>query len=241
MYTRQALLAWQVLATFSIVYVYLNAESLREIPAVEIQELIRPLCTAYMYMIWVYLHVFDLYRGIEYLLNTPAGIFPGVYSDFSVRVCAIVRPVARIVIAGCVLLVFSGEDMTLGERYHVAEETFKATFTLGVVCGVFEVAVYWVVGFFAGRRKAVYAAEEGELGVSERWEVKYILPWGTGMAVIFAIKFLLLYIGFAWERGWAVFPARGTAYRGAGSQLEDFWVPTHGIFPPQWTGLVVRV
>ena len=155
MYTRQALFAWLVLAAFSVVYVYLNGESLREIPGVEIQELIQPLCAAYMYTIWVYLHVFDLYRGIEYLLNTPAGIFPGVYSDLSVRVCAIVRPVAMILIAGCVLLVFLEEDMTLGECHNVAEEMFKATFTLGVVCGVVEVGVYWVVGFFAERRKAI--------------------------------------------------------------------------------------
>lgn len=222
MYARQALLTWLVLAALSVMYVCVNGESLRQIAAGEIQELIKPLCTAYMYTIWVSLHVFDLYRGIEYLLNTPAGVFPGVYSDLSVRLCAIVRPVARIMIVGCVLLVLSEDDMTLGDWYKVVEEIFKATFTLGVVCGVVEVAVYWVVGFFAERRKAIYAAGEGELVVFQRWEVEYVLPWGTGVAVFFAIRFLLFYIVGAFEGGWAVFPAQGTAYRGAGSQLEDF-------------------
>ena len=80
------------------------------------------------------------------------------------------------------------------------------TFTLSLLCGGVEVLVYWFVGFFRRRRCMVYVGGGKEIGVFERWEVERVMPWGTGVAVWFAVRFCKVGFEVVGERGWWLFP-----------------------------------
>lgn len=126
--------------------------------------------------------------------------------------------------------------MTLAEWYSIPYKMFTSTFTLALLCGLVEIAIYWFVGFFARRRRMVYAMGGNEVGgLIERWEVEVVLPWSTVVAAFYAAWFFSIYVKIALERGWW-FAAGGTAYRGAWSELMGFWVPSKRILPPRSIG-----
>lgn len=201
-----------------------------------IDDTITPPWYTYFLVMWLLLHVFDLFRGIEYITHNPRNIFPGCWTDLTIRICATSRPLIRIVIVVIVALARLETNMSLAEYYNLPFEMARSTFHLSLICGTIEVFIYWLVGFFARRRRLAYSLGGHEVGAPvERWEVEVVLPWSTAAAAFYAVWYLRIFVMIARDRGWWFIP-EGTGYRGAGDEISGVRVVTKMILLPRSTG-----
>jgi hypothetical protein len=198
MYTRQVLMVFCVLGTSMMTLNHFwDIFGLRAMPENERPARGKALCEVYVFAVWLYLHCFDMYRGIEYLIRTPWGTFsPG--EESVIRPCALLRPLARLVVAGSVLLVLVGDvkKMTFMEWRVVLGRMASSTFTLGVVCGCVEAMMCWFLGFFIWRRIGAYNTPyAGQfLALVRPWREEQVMFAGTVVAVFYAYWYVWVVI-----------------------------------------------
>jgi hypothetical protein len=231
MYARPTAFCVLVAWVGGITYLGFSVQSWESLFATQTSESFLPSMEYAGMAIWLLLHLWDMFRGIEYVVGNPR-FQAGWRSGWVVRLLAILRPFAPLVMLTFSVLARVSGNMDREAYLQVLLAIFNESLLLCWACGACEVLVYWVVGTCEIVLNPAAARggfnPDGQpaqpLMRVQRWEVDGVLPWSTVLAWFYAAAYFNGYVVKSLERrSWI--GAHESAYRGARSAIEGVFVP----------------
>jgi hypothetical protein len=235
MYARPTAFGVLVAWVAGITYLGFSVQSREGFSAQEISENLLPSLEYAGVAIWLLLHLWDMFRGIEYVLGNPH-FQAGWRSGWVVRLLAIMRPLGPLVMLTFSILARVSDHMDREAYQQVLLAIFNESLLLCWACGACEVLVYWIVGTC----EIVLNPDEqpaAPLQRVQRWEVDGVLPCSTVLAWFFTAAYFNGYVVTSLEKeSWI--GGHESAHRGAGSVVEGVFVLTKKVMPMRTTGIV---